>query len=47
MADSQEQAQFDEVLLGLASRHGGIEPLLRTFFSFLHRKTVGARGCGG
>lgn len=32
--------QFDEALLGLAARVGGIEPLLRTFFSFLHRKTV-------
>lgn len=40
MVDAQEHAQFDEVLLGLASRHGGIEPLLRTFFSFLCRKTV-------
>lgn len=35
-----QQSQYDEVLLGLAARHGGIEPLLRTFFSFLHRKTA-------
>lgn len=34
-----EEGQFDDVLLGLASRLGGIEPLLKTFFSFLHRKT--------
>lgn len=39
----QEEAQFEEVLLGLAARHGGIEPLLRTFFAFLHRKTVRRR----
>ncbi len=39
-ADQQQQEQrYDEVLLGLAAQHGGIEPLLKTFFSFLHRKT--------
>ena len=32
-------AQSDEVLMMLASKNGGIEPLLHTFFSFLHRKT--------
>jgi hypothetical protein len=42
--EQQQQAQCDEILLGLASRHGGIEPLLRTFFSFLHRKTVRVLG---
>ena len=36
-------AAADEVLMGLAARQGGIEPLLRTFFSFLHRKTVGGQ----
>ena len=37
MADSIHR--FDEVFMGLASQHGGIEALLQTFFSFLHRKT--------
>lgn len=36
---SDEGSKFDEVLMGLASRHDGIESLLKTFFSFLHRKT--------
>jgi hypothetical protein len=31
--------KYDDVLLNLAGQHGGIEPLLKTFFSFLHRRT--------
>jgi hypothetical protein len=34
-----EETRFDEVLLNLAAQSGGIEPLLKSFFSFLHRKT--------
>ena len=34
-----EVAQSDEMLMMMASKMGGIEPLLHTFFSFLHRKT--------
>jgi hypothetical protein len=37
MAEGGER--FDDVLMGLAAQLGGIDPLLRTFFSFLHRKT--------
>lgn len=33
------QQQSDEMLMALASQLGGIEPLLQTFFSFMHRKT--------
>eukprot|EP00501_MAST-03F_sp_TOSAG23-6_P001036 GSMAST32.ASY1.ANO1.1078.1 assembled CDS len=31
--------RYDDVLLGIAQQQGGIEPLLETFFSFLHRRT--------
>ncbi|CEL98453.1 unnamed protein product [Vitrella brassicaformis CCMP3155] len=31
--------RYDDVLLGLARHHEGIEPLLETFFSFLERRT--------
>jgi N-terminal conserved domain of Nudc./CS domain len=31
--------RFDEVLMTMAGQLGGIEPLLKTFFSFLHRNT--------
>ena len=34
-----ETEQSDEMLMMIASKTGGIEPLLHTFFSFLHRKT--------
>ena len=37
--DPAFQQQADEMLLSIASRLGGIEPLLQTFFSFLNRKT--------
>jgi hypothetical protein len=37
MSNSEEQ--FDGLLLSIAQRQGGIEPLLDTFFSFLRRKT--------
>ena len=30
---------LDEVLMGMAHRLGGIEPMLNAFFGFLHRKT--------
>lgn len=33
-----EDEQFDSMLLMIAQRSGGIEPLLDTFFSFLRRK---------
>ena len=36
---NESSSRFDEVFMGLASQHGGIESLLQTFFSFLHRKT--------
>jgi len=31
--------RYDEILMTLAGQHGALEPLLKTFFSFLHRKT--------
>eukprot|EP00937_MAST-01D_sp_MAST-1D-sp2_P006509 g6509.t1 len=31
--------RFDDLFLNLAAQHNGIEGLLQTFFSFLHRKT--------
>jgi hypothetical protein len=34
-----EDTRFDELLLNVAAQSGGIEPLLKSFFSFLHRKT--------
>ena len=37
MADAA--AAQDEVLMSLAGKLGGIDPLLKAFFSFLHRKT--------
>lgn len=40
MAPSPEEQQAqDEMLMSLAAKLGGIDPLLRVFFSFLHRKT--------
>lgn len=30
---------YDDFFMNLAQKHGGIEPLLTTLFSFLHRKT--------
>ena len=35
----QEQEMFDNMLMQLAARHNGIEPLLKTIFSFFQRKT--------
>ena len=43
-------AQADEMFMSLAGRLGGIEALLRCFFSFLHRKVlllVANKGCKG
>ena len=37
--EEKKRSQFDEIFLHLASQHNGIEDLLTTFFSFLHRKT--------
>mmetsp|Transcript_3659 Transcript_3659/g.10508 ORF Transcript_3659/g.10508 Transcript_3659/m.10508 type:complete len:97 (+) Transcript_3659:127-417(+) len=31
--------RFDEMLMGMASQSGGIEPMLQAVFSFLHRRT--------
>jgi hypothetical protein len=31
--------RFDDVFMGLAQQHGGIQPLLDSFFGFLHRRT--------
>ena len=36
---ANELALTDNILITLAQRCGGIEPLLETFFSFLKRKT--------
>lgn len=33
------EGRFDDVFLGLAQQHGGIQPLLNSFFGFLHRRT--------
>ena len=33
------QERYDEILMEIAGQQGGIEPLLKVFFSFLHRKT--------
>ncbi len=33
------EGQYDDLFLGLAQRHSGIEDLLETFLSFLERKT--------
>ena len=35
MADGE----FDQLFMQVAGKSGGIDPLLREFFSFLHRKT--------
>ena len=35
----QQQEAFDNILMQLAAQHNGIEPLLKTIFSFFHRKT--------
>lgn len=32
-------ARHDDLFLALAKQHDGIQPLLRSFFSFLHRRT--------
>lgn len=31
--------KFDDLLAALSSQHDGVQPLLETFFSFLHRRT--------
>ena len=31
--------RYDDVFMGLAQQHGGIQPLLQSFFGFLHRRT--------
>ncbi|KAI9989361.1 hypothetical protein PInf_019639 [Phytophthora infestans] len=31
--------RFDALLAQMAQQHGGVEPLLESFFGFLHRKT--------
>lgn len=36
---TSSSASNDKLLLQLAASHQGIQPLLRTFFSFLHRCT--------
>eukprot|EP01041_Mallomonas_annulata_P011517 gene11517-24084_t len=36
---SNESEQYDAILTQLAGRLGGLDPLLDTFFGFLHRKT--------
>ncbi len=36
---ANELAVTDNILIALAQRCGGIQPLLETFFSFLKRKT--------
>ena len=33
------ETRFDDVLAALAQQHDGLQPLLRTLFSFLHRRT--------
>ncbi len=35
----QQQEAFDQILMQLAAQHNGIESLLKTIFSFFHRKT--------
>ena len=39
MASSPPEGRFDDVLAALAQQHDGLRPLLRTLFSFLHRRT--------
>ena len=36
---AQEQEMYDQMLMQLAGRHNGIESLLKTIFTFFHRKT--------
>jgi hypothetical protein len=36
---THDDGRFDEVLAALAQQHDGLQPLLRTLFSFLHRRT--------
>lgn len=33
-------AKYDDLLLGIARDHGGIQPLLDTVFAFFERRTV-------
>ena len=39
MAKADSALRYDEALLAIASQHADISSLLKTFFSFLHRKT--------
>ncbi len=39
MTASKFPGRFDEILMGMASQHAGIEDLLHSVFDFLHRKT--------
>jgi hypothetical protein len=34
-----QSRKFDDMLAALAAQHDGVQPLLETFFSFLHRRT--------
>ena len=39
MATASAAEQFDDALLAIATKHKDIDGLLRTLFSFLHRRT--------
>ena len=36
---AMSDGEFDQLFMQVAGKSGGIDPLLREFFSFLHRKT--------